>query len=302
MKTVTILSGKGGVGKSSVTASLALLFSKERHIVVADCDVDTPNLGLVFGMKDEDFSTWEEIKTKEKAEIDPEKCTGCGKCVEACNFSAITFNEEKEIPEINRFLCEGCGTCQLVCPENAITLHKVQNAEVGEGETKYGFKIVSGQLKMGEAGSGDIVTEVKKRAEQLGKEDGDLLIVDAAAGIGCPVIASIRGSDFVVGVVEPTPAALRDLKRALEVVDYFDVPAGILINKWTLNKTFSREIEKFAERKGLTILGKISYSKDFIKSLVKMKPVVEGDEKWESKFKEVADKINIELEKLNEGK
>ncbi len=115
MKTVTVVSGKGGVGKSSITASLAVLLSEERNIATADCDVDASNLALILGV--EEFEEEEEISTNEKAFLDEEKCTSCGKCRDICTFSAINWDEEKEIPRINKHQCEGCGACELVCPE-----------------------------------------------------------------------------------------------------------------------------------------------------------------------------------------
>ncbi|MBU4502059.1 MAG: ATP-binding protein, partial [Nanoarchaeota archaeon] len=224
MKTITILSGKGGVGKSSITASLAVLLSKRKKIITADCDVDTPNLALCFGLSYTKFS-WKNIETSEKAELIRKKCVRCEKCFQNCNFNAISWDDKYNLPIFNRFLCEGCGVCSLVCNSNAIKLRKVVNGKVGVGKTKYDFKIVSGQLKIGESGSGEIVSIVRKKLLDLErKEEFDFALIDSAAGIGCPVIASITGADFVIAVTEPTPAALNDLKRALKVVDHFKTP------------------------------------------------------------------------------
>lgn len=290
MKTLTIVSGKGGVGKSSITASLSVLLSREREIIAADCDVDASNLALILGVRE--LEDREEISTNEKAFFDPEKCTSCGKCRNVCAFSAIEWDHEKNQPKINEYLCEGCGTCELVCPEGAFTLKEVKNAIIGQSETDYGFPIVSGQLNMGESGSGKVVTEVKNRAEERGS-DKELMVVDSAAGIGCPVIASVRGSDYVLAVTEPSPSGLSDLKRVLQVGNHFGIEAGIVINKWDINEEFSGEIERFAEENEIPVLGKIPYDRRFVDSLVSLKPVLIDNKEYEKLFTEILKGTNI---------
>lgn len=312
MKKITILSGKGGVGKSSITASLAVLLSRTNKLVVADCDVDAPNLALVLGLTK--FEKLERIQTSEKAIINYEKCNSCKKCFNFCNFHAIDWKNNK--PVINPMLCEGCAVCQLVCPNNAVKLIKVENAEIGYGKTDYGFNIVSGQLKIGESGSGKVVSYVKAKAGEIGnsqkskifegsgnlknlqnKEKAELMLVDAAAGIGCPVIASVSGSDYVVAVTEPTPSALSDLKRAIDMVNHFRIPVGIVINRYDINKEFSKKIESFAEKNKIKILGKIAYDKKFVEALVNLKPIVVYDS---SKIK-IFEKIISNIPLLEEG-
>lgn len=290
MKTLTILSGKGGVGKSSISASLAILLARKRKIVAVDCDVDTPNLGLVLGLRESRFNSWKKIKTNVKAKLMPQKCTGQKKCLDICNFGAISWDGKK--PVINRFLCEGCGTCSLVCPEGAIKLEEVQNAKIGTGRTEYGFSIVSGQLKMGESGSGKIVTAVRDRAEKLAKQEkAKLMLIDSAAGIGCPVIASVRGSNFIIAVTEPNPAAINDLKRALQVVRHFNIPCGIIINKSDLNIKLTKKIEEFAREQKIVLLGKIGYDKAFVEALVQLKPIIIHKPEYECIFSGIAYKV-----------
>lgn len=273
MKTLTILSGKGGVGKSSLTASLAVLLAEKHKIVAADCDVDAPNLALVFGL--EKFTTTKKIQTNEKAKLIPEKCTASRKCLTVCNFGAISWDKKNKQPVFDKYLCEGCGSCGLICPSKAVKLIKIQNAEISVGKTNYGFPVVSGQLKMGESGSGKVVTEVKAAAEKIAeKQNADFMIVDSSPGIGCPVIASIQGSDYVIAVTEPTPSAFNDLKRVLQVVEYFRIPYGIVINRWDINQLFAKKIEIFAKKYKIPIIGKVPYDKIFVKSLVNLKPVV----------------------------
>ncbi len=286
MKSITILSGKGGVGKSSIAASMAVLLSRKKNIVAVDCDVDASNLALVFGIGK--FEKESFISTNYKAFLDREKCNSCRKCLDVCTFSAIEWDKGKNIPVINGFLCEGCGSCRLVCPQNAIELRRVKNAVIGRADTGYGFPLVSGQLKMGASGSGKVVSEVKIEAEKMG---GDVMVIDAAAGIGCPVIASVLGSDYVIAVTEPSPAALSDMKRALEVVNHFGIPHGIVINKFDLNKPFSGKIIEFAMENNIPVLGKIPYSRKFVEAMVSMKPVVIYDRGFEKIFYEIAKKI-----------
>ena len=297
MKKITILSGKGGVGKSSIAASLAVLLARRNRIIAADCDVDAPNLALVLGVKK--FRKTEKIQTSEKAVIEHKKCSSCKKCFNSCYFNAIEWKNDK--PIINNLLCEGCGVCQLVCPENAIKLIKVENAAIGYGKTKYGFEIISGQLKVGESGSGKVVSYVKTKAEKIGKkENAKIMITDAAAGIGCPVIASIAGSDYVVAITEPTPSALSDLNRALQMVNHFKIPAGIVINRYDINRGFSRKIEKFAKKENIKILEKIPYDRKFVDALVNLKPIVIYDKSKIKIFENIINNIFLRENKMTD--
>ena len=293
MKIITIFSGKGGTGKTTVASCLAVMLSREKNIAVADCDVDAPNLGLSLGLKEKDYSSFIKIRASEKAELIKEKCTGCKKCLNVCSFNAIKWNKKQNIPIFDKLLCEGCGTCVIVCPENAIKLIKVENATISVGKA-YGFGIVSGQLKMGESGSGRIVMEVKRKAREIArKENAELILVDSSAGIGCPVIASVNGSDYVIAVTEPTPSALSDLKRGLKIVNHFGIPCGIVINKYDLNKEFSNKIEVFAKKNKIALLGKIPYNRKFVDALVNLKPAVVYNKSFELIFNKILNKLNI---------
>jgi len=260
-----VLSGKGGVGKSSIAASLAVLLARDKKVVAVDCDVDAPNLGLCLGLHRKDFKG-KPVSTGERARLVPEKCTKCRKCVDTCVFSAISWDDG---PVFDPLLCEGCGACQLVCPADAIELERVENGWVGTAEKE--FPVVSGWLKMGQSGSGDIVTLVKERAEKI---PHDVMVIDSAAGIGCPVIASVVGSDYVVAVTEPTPSALSDLKRALQVVKHFGIPCGLVINRADLNPGFTETIRGWSSENGLKILAEIPYDEAFVEAIVRLTPPV----------------------------
>ena len=275
---ITIASGKGGVGKSSISASLALALSKKHKIICADCDVDASNLALVFGLTPSKFKEWNKITTNKQAVLIPDKCTGCKKCYEECYFDAILWDDKNKLPVFKEFGCEGCNLCKLVCKENAIKMVNVHNAMIGYAETKYGFKIVSAQLLPGNSGSGKIVTAVKNLAEDL-SNNSDVMLVDSAAGIGCSVTGSITGSDFVISVTEPTPSGLSDLKRLYEIIFHFGILSGIVINKHNLNEKIEKQIELFAEQNNIPILSKIKFDKNFNNALKNLVPIIEYDKK-----------------------
>lgn len=292
MKEIVILSGKGGVGKSSITASLALVLSKKNKIVAADCDVDAPNLALVLGIKKFDKKIG--IEAAEKAVLLEKKCTGCKKCLDSCVFSAIRWDKEKNKPVFDYMRCEGCGTCGIVCPENAIFLEKIENAEVRIAEKP--FPIFSGQLKVGESGSGKVVFNVKQMAKKKADEIGaEYLLIDSAAGIGCPVIASVSGSDFAIIVTEPSPSAFNDFKRAMTIVKHFQIPFGAIINKWDLSKDFTKEMKKYFQENEIQLLKEILYDRKFTDALINLTPIVVYDKKYEKLFEEIINKIKTEL-------
>ena len=263
---IAVASGKGGVGKSMVASALAMLFAKERGIVAVDCDVDAPDLGIWLGMGN--LGKGEKISTSEKAVIDYDKCIKCGKCAQVCRFGAMSFDGK---PELLPYLCEGCGACEAFCPVGAIHQEDVKNGEIITKKTRYGFPLVTGLLYPGETGSGKVVTELKQRAEKF---EHDLMILDSAAGIGCPVIASLNGVDYAVLVTEPTPSGFSDLQRVLEIVNHFKVPYGVVINKWDINKGMSKEIEKWAGEK---MLGKLPFDKKVFVSVSELRPIMETD-------------------------
>lgn len=288
MKTIAILSGKGGVGKSSITASLAVTLSKYKNIICADCDVDASNLAIVLGAQEKDYEEWNPISTNQKVSFDLDKCNSCKKCFNSCNFNAIGWKENK--PYLKEFSCEGCGVCELICPKKAIKPIEIKNAKLGYAKTKYGFTVVSAQLGIGESGSGKVVSAVKKKAMGLAKA-AEILLVDSAAGIGCPVIASVVGSDYVIAVTEPTPSGFEDMKRALKMVDHFKITHGIIINRYDINPKKTEEIEKFAKENNIKILAKIPYDKNFVNALVNLKPIIVYDKKYEPVFEKIAEKL-----------
>ena len=265
---IAVASGKGGVGKSMLCSALAILFSQDKKIVAVDCDVDAPNLHLWLGEK-ENWDSVEKISTNERPVIDREKCNLCGKCIEICAFSALSIENCKL--KIENLYCEGCGACEVVCPQKAIKMVPVENAEIRIKENVHGFPLVSAQLYPGETGSGKIVEEIKKRAEEF---DHEIIILDSPAGTGCPVIAALKDADFAVLVTEPTPAARSDLQRILTVVNHFQIPFGVVVNKWDINPDLTQKIEKEFSGK---ILGKITYDKKIFEAIASLTPILETD-------------------------
>jgi len=286
MKSIVILSGKGGVGKSSIAASLAVAFSKTKKIICVDCDVDASNLSLVLGV--EKYKEWNSISTNQKVEFDIGKCNSCKKCIDFCHFNAIDWINDK--PKLKEFSCEGCGLCRLVCPEKAIYDISIKNAKLGYAKTKYGFNVVSAQLGISQSGSGKVVSEVRKKAISLA-DDAEFLLIDSSAGIGCPVIASVTGCDYAIIVTEPTPSGFSDMKKAIDIVNHFRIPYGIIINKFDINTEYTSNIEMFVNEQDVKILAKLAYDKKFVESLVHLTPIVSYDKKFESIFDDIVNKL-----------
>ena len=288
MKTIVVLSGKGGVGKSSITASLATMLAQQKKIICVDCDVDASNLHLLFDTTM--VYTEKRISTNEVAVINDTLCAHCGLCEKTCYFDAI--DKDQKVIAHN---CEGCGACVIACPHKAITLQAVDNATLSTKKTTYGFYIVSAQLDPGATGSGKVVAEVKKEAEKYGHLC-DYALIDAAAGIGCPVIASVTGSDYGVVVIEPTPASLADAKRAVDILSHFSIPYSIIINKSDLNSSMIDKINDFASKADVHVIGSIRYDKAFSKAITKMMPITEYDNSYKEIFSMIAKNLLKELE------
>lgn len=262
MKQLTVLSGKGGTGKTTITASLAILANNP---VIADCDVDAPDLHML--LHPEIIET-QEFKGSKLAEIDQNKCIECGLCQKACRFEAITDFK------IDAMRCEGCGTCLTVCPESAIYLKERVSGQAFISKTKYGM-MSHALLFPGEANSGKLVTLVRHNARQIAeKEKSSLILIDGPPGLGCPVIASVSGIDVGVIVTEPTVSGIHDMKRVLKLLNYFNVLSLICINKHDINKENTQKIEKFCEKQKIGVVGKISFDPIVTEAMVSEKPVV----------------------------
>jgi MinD superfamily P-loop ATPase len=286
---IAITGGKGGVGKSMVATSLAFEFAKSKKTILVDADAECPNCHLLLSIKRKEYKKAFQLIPK----FDYSKCKKCGKCAQVCKQNAIVFVKGK-YPAFLKDSCVGCGACILACPYGAISKDKKEIGKIFVGEN-YNVNLVSAELKIGELSSGEVVQEVRKCADEISEKiKAEIMIIDSAPGIGCPVIASLVGTDYVVAVTEPTPSALFDLKRVLYLASHFKIKHGIVINKFDLAENFSKEIEKFAMENKIPILGKIPYRNEFLESTIKMKPVAKINPEYEKLFKGIIDKIGIQ--------
>lgn len=251
MKEIVIISGKGGTGKTSIVAAFAAFAGSK---VLADCDVDAADLHLVV---QPEIVYREPFSGGGKAEIRPDDCTNCGICMDHCRFGAIS--EQDGDPKINQIYCEGCRLCARVCPVEAIDFKPAESGWCYISKTPYG-PMVHAQLNIAQGNSGKLVTIVRQKAKELAeKEKRDLIIVDGPPGVGCPVIASITGSDLVLIVTEPTLSGRHDMLRVAELAGHFRIPALVCVNKWDLHPASTELIEAEARRIGVKPVGRISY-------------------------------------------
>jgi MinD superfamily P-loop ATPase len=259
MKEILVLSGKGGTGKTTISASLAHL---AQDCLMADCDVDAPDLHLLLHPQ---VVEKHKFVSGVKAEIMPDECTACGICMELCAFDAI--NNDNATFRINNLSCEGCGVCAFFCPEQAIRLNDNECGEWYISSTQCGT-MVHASLYPGEENSGKLVTMVKRKAAELGAEKRvKWIIVDGPPGIGCLVIASMSGSDIILAVTEPTVSGLHDLERIYELSIHFKTPIVVCINKWDINMDKSKEIEDWCIEHHIDIMGKVGFSEKIVESL-----------------------------------
>jgi|Deesub1362A_J573_1020465.scaffolds.fasta_scaffold02766_9 MinD superfamily P-loop ATPase len=259
-KQIAIISGKGGTGKTTFSA---LIHSIE-GCVIADCDVDAPNLHILLNPE---ILEVEEYYASKKARILQDKCSSCGLCYGVCRFNAI-FDKPYTV---NDKRCEGCGFCYNACSEKAIVMETVKTGEIYKSKTRYGH-FVHALLKAGEENTGRLVTEVRQRAKKIAEDmNFELVIVDAPPGVGCPVIASLTDVDAAIVISEPTLSGLNDLKRVLDLCDHFGVKAFVTVNKYDLNESMALEIRDYCEGREVEFLGSIPFDKDLIEQVSNLK-------------------------------
>lgn len=264
MKELVIISGKGGTGKTSLVGAFAAL---SEEAVLCDADVDAADLHLL--LKPEILET-HPFWAGHRAVIDPERCTGCGDCLERCRFEAIS--SEFEVDPIS---CEGCGVCHYFCPSRAIDFPENLCGEWYYSQTRFG-PMVHAQLGIAEENSGRLVTLVRQEARRRGEEEGKTLILtDGPPGIGCPVIASMGGASAVLVVTEPTVSGRHDLDRVAQLGEHFKLPVLVCVNKADLYWEVSRRIESSCRERGYTFLAHLPFDPRFTQAQVEGRTIME---------------------------
>lgn len=267
VKQITVISGKGGTGKTTFTAALAAIV--QNTAVFADADVDAPDLHLILQPK---IIAEEELINTKKIIRDVSLCTQCNICGEMCQFDAITATE------YHYYKCEGCLLCVQTCPEKALKLQLNKSATIFQTETRFG-SFVFAEMSIGEGTSGRIVDKIRAKSREVAqKENKDLIIIDGSPGIGCPVIASITGIDLACIIVEPTLSGIHDLERVVGITDHFKVEPVVCINKYDLNTENSLAIEKYCEEANIDVIGKIPFDSIVPKSIMESKSILEMPE------------------------
>jgi MinD superfamily P-loop ATPase len=272
MKELVIISGKGGTGKTSVTASFAVLADRP---VIADCDVDAADLHLVLSPR---IKERHEFRSGHEAVIRQDDCIGCGACLADCRFDAVRMNG-KAAGDATFFIdpvtCEGCGVCVRFCPEKAIDFPERLCGEWMISETRCGL-MVHARLGVAAENSGKLVSTVRREARRIAEEEHrSLVIVDGPPGIGCPVIASVTGATLVLAVTEPTVSGEHDLERVLSLTRHFNISTAICVNKWDLNPEMTEQIEDKARRAGVRAVGRIRYDRSVTLAQMQARAVVE---------------------------
>lgn len=296
MKILVVISGKGGTGKTSVTAAFARLAS---GAVVADCDVDAADLHLVLLSASSKQHKRHEFSARKRAFIDAQACTRCGLCVAHCRFAAISVDP----PRVDPTACEGCGLCARVCPRGAAGLESVVSGVWSVDETPWG-PLVHAQLGVAEDNSGKLVSLVRREAEGVAQERSlDTVLVDGAPGVGCPVIASLAGASMALVVSEPMLAARHDLGRVVDLAAHLRLPWALCVNKADLNGTLAGEMAREAAARGARFAMRVCYDRAVTAAMVGGGSVV--DEAWAMGSVGAADDLralwhrtNQELEKL----
>ncbi len=268
MKELVVISGKGGSGKTCLTAALARLASNR---VLCDADVDAADLHLLLNP---------EIKQRTDfmggglAAIEEEKCTQCGLCRELCRFDAVSENFQ-----IDPIGCEGCGVCVDLCPEQAIRFPIQKCGEWFISDTRFG-PMVHARLGIAEENSGKLVTVVRQQAAKVAEDvQADLIITDGPPGIGCPVIASVGGAYAVLIVAEPTVSGLHDMERVAQLAAHFKVPCWVCVNKYDLNLEQTRAIEQLAEKHAIIPMGRVPFDPNFTRAMIQRQTILEYDDK-----------------------
>ena len=261
MVEITVISGKGGTGKTSLTGAFAQLAD---DLLICDLDVDAPDLHLLLHPESQ---RREDFRSGHGASIRTDDCIACGLCAEMCQFDAII--EDESGLTVDPLACEGCSVCVAFCPVDAIDFPEQHCGEWYISSTRFG-PMVHAQLFPGQENSGLLVSLLRKQARALAKERGlSMILADGAPGIGCPVISSLTGTDLVLVVTEPTPSGRHDLERVADLAAHFKIPTGVIINKHDLNPDQTRGIERYCRGKRLEVVAKLAHDPAITEAMVR---------------------------------
>lgn len=268
---LAVVSGKGGTGKTSLLASLAVLAS---HAVLVDCDVDAADLHLVLAPQ---VRRRAEFFAGHDATIRPDDCDNCGLCAQLCRFGAIRWKDGQSAPDVDTLACEGCGVCARICPRAAVDLTPRRCGEWFVSDTRCG-PMVHARLGIAAENSGKLVSLVRAEARRIASGNRhSLILIDGPPGIGCPVIAAMTGATAVLAVSEPSVSGEHDLDRVLDLAKHFGIPAAVCVNRWDLDPAGTERIERRADRRGALVAGRVRYDRSVTEAQVRGVTVVELD-------------------------
>lgn len=293
MNEIAILSGKGGTGKTSLTAAFAYM---AQNSIICDADVDASDLHLLLNPR---IKEKRDFMGGSLAEINLTRCNQCQLCRKLCRFNAISDSYH-----IDGISCEGCGVCVDLCPEQAITFHKKKCGDWYISSTRFG-PMIHARLGIGEENSGKLVHTIRKKAREIAMNNGhSLILTDGPPGIGCPVIASISGVSAIVIIVEPTLSGLHDMERVVELGQRFNVPLLVCINKYDINPEISQKIENKIEELELILLNRIPFDPSFTKAMVQGQNILEycGHGETAKTIRNIWEKISSTLSQENISK
>lgn len=267
MPEILVISGKGGTGKTSLTAAFAHLAGNS---ILCDLDVDAPDLHLIL---DPNTQVTHDFYSGYEATIQSDLCGGCGTCMQMCRYDAI--REGSPAPVVDPLKCEGCKVCVTFCPDNAIDFTSKHCGSWYDSDTRFG-PLVHAQLFPGEENSGRLVALLRQKAKAMAQAQGQSLILsDGPPGIGCPVISAISGVNLAVIVTEPTPSGIHDLERIVSLCDHFKIPVAVIVNKSDLNADITRKIEAVSGRRNYRVVAKLPHDPDFVHAMVQAKAITE---------------------------
>lgn len=265
-----------------------------KNVILLDCDVDAPNLALLFPTKEE--MEERELFTTLKARFVRDKCTHCKECIDEqyCEFRALKWDEENQMPIIDDLSCEGCGACAYLCPEKAFIVGGVKSGVIKSYNSADDIPIIYGETILGATTSGKTVSDCKNFAEEINESiNAELMIIDGPPGIGCPVIATLSGLNYVLAITEPTPSGLHDVVRVIEVTKQFGIPFSIIVNKSDLESEFQEKFKQYIKENNYDVIGNIPFDFSVAKSISNAQPVVkfEPNSKASLAIKKIFEKI-----------